>query len=329
MITIFLGAGFSYVGGVPLASQLFDEEPRVDRITRQQLVSRVVRGWKDWHSKVGGTPEEYLAHLQKGGSRSWDDAVWYVALAITLRTARIEFVGRQLTITRHNIDRTTQIGIHENFWSAIFQHAQDVGVITTNYDILAERGLRHEPRPRVPRPGFNYGFGAEYLKGGGYPSYSHLQRISARGSVPLLKLHGSVSWSFENGTLTKYHDCRPAIRGNPAIVAPITHKSLPGYLNPTWNLAADILANSETWIFVGYSLPTYDLLVRQLLTDNSQHRPIVHVFDPDIRVGKEYQVLLPRATIHTHGGLPEGLNDLPKIFDDKRQNKIPPHSVNF
>lgn len=43
MITVFLGAGFSGLGGVPLASQLFDEQPQVDTISRQALVSRVLR----------------------------------------------------------------------------------------------------------------------------------------------------------------------------------------------------------------------------------------------------------------------------------------------
>ena len=121
MLAIFLGAGFSRLGGVPLASQLFDAEPRVDRITRQRLVQRVLAGWHAWHTKTGGQPEEYLAQLQTSNGRAWHDAVWYVGLVVTLETAQIERVGAKLTITRHNIDRTSGIPAQEAFWSAIFK----------------------------------------------------------------------------------------------------------------------------------------------------------------------------------------------------------------
>ena len=64
MISVFLGAGFSSLGGVPLASQLFDEQPLVDAISRQRLIGRVLDGWDNWHHRTGGTPEEYLVYLK-------------------------------------------------------------------------------------------------------------------------------------------------------------------------------------------------------------------------------------------------------------------------
>jgi hypothetical protein len=313
MISIFLGAGFSYVGYVPLASQLFNEEPEVDRISRQRLVGRVLKGWEAWNQKHGGAPEEYLAFLQTHGGRSWLDAVWYVALVIALKMGNLEYVGMKPTITRHNINRTSQVPIHETFWSTIFKRTNDVTVLTTNYDILAERGLRYMPRPRVHRPGFHYGFGVEALAGGGYPSYSHIQKIAVSGNVPLLKLHGSVSWSYREGKLIRYHDCRPAIRGDAAIVAPVTQKTLPEYLQPFWHRAADALASSNIWIFVGYSLPEYDRLIRDLLWENRKHNPTVHVFDPDPNISLRYSDLLPSASVVAHPGFPSGLNDLESI----------------
>jgi hypothetical protein len=51
------------------------------------------------------------------------------------------------------------------------------------------------------------------LTGGGYPSYTHIQKIRVTGTVPLLKLHGSVSWSVQGQSLVRYHDCRPVING--------------------------------------------------------------------------------------------------------------------
>ena len=96
------------------------------------------------------------------------------------------------------------------------------------------------------------------LAGGGYPSYSHIQKIRAAGHVPLLKLHGSVSWSVRDSELVKYHDCRLAIRGDAAIVAPIVGKTVPTYLQPTWDTAKTHLSRARTWIVIGYSLPRYD-----------------------------------------------------------------------
>lgn len=316
MITVFLGAGFSYVGNVPLASQLFDSQPEVDRITRQRLLARVLSDWEKWHSKHGGQPEEYLAYLQKRGGRKWLDAVWYVALIIALAMGRVEYVGVNLTITRHNINRTTKIEAHETFWSTIFRRTYDVAVLTTNYDILPERGLRHEIRPRAHRPGFHYGKGTEELAGGGYPSYAHIHKITASGSVPVLKLHGSVSWSFRDGELIHYHDCRPAIRGDAAIVAPVTAKTLPTYLKETWAQAAGALSSSVIWIVVGYSLPVYDLLVRQLFKENSAHQPEIHVFDPNPEISLRYMELLPKINVHSHLGLTDGLDDLIAIVNE-------------
>src|SRR5258708_32899092 len=118
-IVIFLGAGFSAVAGVPLARALFDDEPVVDRITRQRLVQRVRASWLDWHNRTQGAPEEYLSHLEERGGSSWRDAVWYVSLVIALRMGRIETVGMHETITRHNINRTTRVSAHEEFWTTL------------------------------------------------------------------------------------------------------------------------------------------------------------------------------------------------------------------
>jgi hypothetical protein len=78
---------------------------------------------------------------------------------------RLEYVGQRLTLVQHNIDRTTGIRSHEALWTAVFHETEEVAIVTTNYDVLVERGLRHAPRPRVPRPGFNYGEGPEALEG--------------------------------------------------------------------------------------------------------------------------------------------------------------------
>ena len=196
----------------------------------------------------------------------------------------------------------------ETFWDILFGALTDVSVVTTNFDVLAERGLRHVPRPRAKRPGFHYGFGPENLAGGGYPSYSHIQKIRAHGYVPLYKLHGSVSWSVRDGELVKYHDCRPAIRGDAAIVAPIVEKTVPGYLRPTWAAAGQHLGRARIWIVVGYSLPWYDEAVRSLLGEATQSDTTIHVFDPDPDVASRFRALT--HDVRSHPGIPDGFNEL-------------------
>jgi hypothetical protein len=314
MITVFAGAGFSRLAGVPVASQLFDTEPVVDRISRQRLVERVVQRWLDWRATGNGTPEQYLAFLEKQTGKEWIDAVWFVSLRIALEMGRVELVGMQPTVVRHNINRTTGVAAHEQFWRALFRMANDVTVITTNYDILCERGLRIKPRPRIRLPGFNYGSGREMLAGGGYPSYSHIVKIACEGRVPVLKLHGSVSWSMKNGSLIKYHDCRPAIRGDAAIIAPVTDKAVPAAFKSIWQSARLALSSTSTLLVVGYSLPEYDLAVRDLLKRSLAPAARVHVFDPQPMIADRYSDLLPGNVVTARPGLPEGIDHLARLL---------------
>ena len=306
-VVIILGAGFSAVAGVPLASQLFEGRPEVDRVTRQKLVDRVVARWEAWRSRYNGATEQYLAEIECTNVKEFYDAAWFIGLTVALQMGQLRMVGSNLEITKHNLDRTSDPEL-EKFWTVLFGARTDVSVITTNFDILAERGLRHVPRPRAKRPGFHYGFGPESLEGGGYPSYSHIQKVRTGGHVPLLKLHGSVSWSLRNGKLVKYHDCRPAIRGDAAIVAPIVEKTVPNYLEPTWMAAKEHLCRARTWIVVGYSLPHYDQAVRSLLREAVNPETAMHVFDPDTAVGSRFRDLT--HNVRSHPGLPDGVNEL-------------------
>ncbi|MEQ1932533.1 MAG: hypothetical protein ABL962_01450 [Fimbriimonadaceae bacterium] len=310
MIAVFLGAGFSRCCGVPLTGDLFREHPEVDAITRKKLVAEVTTRWDEWHSLTGGSAEEYLSYLQAEADFSLQRATWYIALAIALRVGKLEFVGMNIKITRHNLDRTTASTIHETFWDVVCGVDPEPSVVTTNYDILSERGLRHEPRPRANRPGFNYGNGPEYLRGGGYPSYAHIQRITISGKSRLSKLHGSISWSQNNGEIWKYHDCRPAIRGNPLIIAPVREKKVPTIMQSIWDQAEHDLKKAATWIIVGYSLPIYDYAVRDLLKKSSSASPNIHLLDPSDGIADTYHDLLPNCKITKHKGLPEGIESL-------------------
>ena len=302
------------LGGVPLASQLFDEEPHVDTISRGKLIERVRDGWKRWHTRTRGGPEEYLTHLEAWGGQQWRDAVWYVALVVTLGMRGVRVSGSRPTLTHHSISLANNISEQEKFWSVLFRKTTDVCVMTSNYDVLAERGLRLSPRPRVPRPGFHYGNGPEQLSGRSHPGIFHSPPLIAEGTVPILKLHGSVSWSLGRSGIERYHDCRPAIRGNPAIIAPANEKRIPSLFQETWGKAAAALAASEVWIIVGYSFPNYDEAINALFRSNALHQPKVHVLNPDASAARRLSSILPSVDVRPHAGLPEALYDLPDIL---------------
>ena len=314
MIAVFLGAGFSLLGGVPLASHLFDEEPYVDTISRAKLVERVRDGWERWHERTRGAPEEYLTHLEAWGGQQWRDAVWYVALVITLGMRGVRVAGQRQVITHHSISLANNIPEQEEFWQVLFGKTTDVSVMTTNYDILAERGLRLKSKPRLPRPGFHYGDGPEQLSGGSHPGIFHSPTPLAEGTVPILKLHGSVSWSLGKSGIDRYHDCRPAIRGNPAIIAPANEKRIPSLFREIWGRAGAALAASRVWIIVGYSFPEYDEAINALFRSNAFHQPKVHVLNPDASAARRLSNILPNVDIRPHAGLPEALYDLPEIL---------------
>ena len=314
MISIFLGAGFSAIGGVPLASELFAIRPPADVILREHLIERVLDGWEYWHDKTCGTPEEYLAYLETSTGRQWLDAVWYVALTVTLSMPRVRVRGQKPTITHHTLNLTSNIHAHEVFWTSVFTQTTDVAVLTTNYDILAERGLRLTPRPRLPRLGFHYGNGPELLEGRGYPGVFRSQPPVVGGTVPLLKLHGSISWAFGNNGIKRYHDCRPAIRGDAAIIAPVTEKNVPPAFKPIWEFAALALTKSDIWIVVGYSFPEYDLAINDLFRSNASHEPRIHVLNPDPDVANRVQKLLPASKVYSHDGIPNALGELPGML---------------
>jgi hypothetical protein len=101
----------------------------------------------------------------------------------------------------------------------------------------------------------------------------------------LIKLHGSLNWSLTrkllphnsplpfhdqhgNDQLEIFQDLRAAFRhgGTAAIVPPLPEKEAPRWAQNVWEAAVHRLAEASHWIVVGYSLPDYDIALRQLFS---------------------------------------------------------------
>jgi hypothetical protein len=317
-LAIILGAGFSAPVGYPLAAQIFDEFPQVDRMKRQQLVSAVRSDWLRWKAEKGGMPEEYLAYLEQfEKDRTVDGrftlASQYVALHIAWRTGDVRLVGGQWRLVRHQLSLQAP-GMHEAFWNQVLAVDPAPTVITTNYDILAERGLRTGPMARPRRPGFRYGSEPTPLEGRGFPLYPG-EGLVANGRSKLLKLHGSISWAATSGGFVPYADCRPAVKGEAFIVAPTKAKRIPAQLEGIWQLAEESLKEADKWLVVGYSLPAYDEAMQQLIKRSSRHAPAVSLVTRDGTLADRFDGLVGHKGSRFLGSMEAAV---PSLWDSLR-----------
>jgi len=114
--------------------------------------------------------------------------------------------------------------------------------------------------------------------------------------------------------LELYQDLRPAFRhgGQAAIVPPVPEKETPAWLTPVWQEAERELKGARFWIVCGYSLPSYDTAVRNML--RKAHRPgVEHIFllDPcSSALRDRYASIIRNAHIHALDGLPDGVQQL-------------------
>ena len=139
--------------------------------------------------------------------------------------------------------------------------------------------------------------------------------VCLEGTVPLYKLHGSLNRSFENGRLAMYQDARPAFRkgGTAAIIPPVTEKTTPDWLGQVWDECEVGLKACPLWIVVGYSLPSYDLALFQLMTRAGSQVQAIWLMDP-FAVGaieSRWRLAAPGAQILCLPGLPAALNATP------------------
>ena len=316
-VSCILGAGYSYVAGVPLARDLF--RPRYHVITSERSKRRfevVRRHYREWQERnPGGYPEQYLAELYSRALEMtfplWSWAVEYVGSAIAS-------IGTPARSQNPRYSNRANLGgvpsAHREFWSAVLSHTTDVAILTTNYDILAERALRHRRMVRPPSPGCYYGGlpRPQILKGVAQP-FSQLvpeRLIEMTGSIPLFKLHGSLNWILSGNKIASYQDMRPAFSkgGVAAIIPPIPEKAVPSWLSSIWRAAEHALQRSDVWVVCGYSAPPYDIEVLRLFKNGAGSRPIsIFLMSPESEsLHSRWVDIAPRAEIYALPGLPEG-----------------------
>lgn len=300
----FLGAGASAVGGlVPLTSNLLDHRIPFDgSIRRFASEERVRERWVIRQSRSPIAFEAWFSELQS------EDPFTFFALQSLVAHRIALAMARRIYPRLHNAStalyRSTGSSILEALWATLAFFA-DLCIVTTNYDIVAERGLRAFPTRR--RPGFNYGIAGEVLHGRTWPNG---REVRLAGAVPIYKLHGSLSWKRDGARVQKWVDCRNAVKGSAFIVPPVMNKpAAPAGLADVWQRAEDAMRSARILIVIGYSAPAYDLGVRSLLRCVPEDCD-VHVFDMNPNIGSVYQEILRRSDVKAHGPLPGSIGDL-------------------
>lgn len=317
LTALILGAGFSHAAGMPLTRDLLSGDTYVPSKTASKKWSSLLDDYEAWfHKNPGKGVEQYLAELYsiEFGYRA---ELWSVAVHLITATLGTPRHGESVAgRARYSsmITRGYRDAAHRAFWDVILKGVDLTGVVTTNYDILIERSLRH--RPMTGRPGFHYGGFPVPMKVLGWedPFAGARRKVTViEGRVPVCKLHGSVNWFVDHGSVHIHTDARHAfsLRNPCAIVPPTPEKRIPGWLEPVWVAARECLSSAHLWIVCGYSLPDYDIQVRDLLGRITPCPETVILMVPHAERDKNrWKDLLHDATIVTLPGLPEGVDVL-------------------
>jgi len=172
------------------------------------------------------------------------------------------------------------------------------GIVTLNYDLLVEYALGSK--------GFNYGSFGKVLQGRGpYPVSQWRNPVALRGRLPLVKLHGSISWDATG----KYTDGRRGLGGKALIVTPTPEKRVPAELQEQWNLSSTILRRASRLLVFGFGFNDYDQAVLAHLAEEGRNLVDVAIIDVCSRKEKAMRIW-SQAHVRSFQPPPEGLGGL-------------------
>lgn len=317
-VSVILGAGFSYVAGLPLTRDLYNTDDLPPNTSERALRNHeeVRIAWDHWssHRKIPNA-EEWLESLYfstnpPGMSALWDKAVKF-ALAQLVRP----WQGSK-TPYYYGVTTSIESKVHREFWEIIRNLFQLKNVVTMNYDLLAEQGLRKEYTEKRHPPICYYGGWpyVQYVRVMKDLAPPHWEEVRLGEEVILHKMHGSLNWAREPHGLKIHDDVRAAFRvdaskGQIIVVPPVPEKSMPLELYNVWQSAEQHLAVCDVWLVCGYSLPEYDTALHEFFSRTAAHSCVQHLIicDPDAAsVARRWRNIF-KATpcIHEMPGLPD------------------------
>lgn len=305
MLALLLGAGFSkWAAGLPVASELLDLQIEPFGV-RDETKLRLVEQMRDaWCAEHPDAPiEQFIAHiLQSSGERGKKAALWYIVRRLSEPYIWTEWhAGRWrrhvLMIDENRKLERAGVKTAQQFLLRILG-ARTSGIVTTNHDLLVEYALGTKR--------FNYGHQGEQLIGRGpYPVSQWQSPVTLKGTIPLAKVHGSISWDAAG----RYTDGRRGLTGNALIVAPTPEKVPPMELATEWQLSRRILTTASRLLVFGFAFNPYDEALLDHLCTNGKSIEQVALVDICPRLDRAVNVW-PQAEVHAIGPPPDGNEEL-------------------
>jgi len=304
MLAVLLGAGFSkWAAGLPLASELFDFQLNPFGIRESKKLNQIHELKANWDiANPNAYAEEFISSILSSTNYSAKRLIlWYIVRRLSepyiweewhsgRRRRHVFMIDEYRKNEKPGVMKTnqflTRLGLKLS------------GIITPNYDLLIEYALGTK--------GFHYGDKGEQLVGRGpYPVSQWLKPVQLTGTIPLAKLHGSISWDV-NG---KYTDGRRGLTGDALIVAPTPEKICPHILLQEWNLSKEILLRAKRILVFGFSFNPYDKAILEHLKEFGGNIKEVVVIDIESRNAQVTEVW-PYAEVRWIRPPPEDDNSL-------------------
>ncbi len=201
-VACFIGAGYSFIEGVPLAKNLLRPNYvlALSQSSRKRFVA-VREHYDHWQQQHPTEyPEQYLgglyAGLLDGNPPPWTWAVEYLSAVIASAGTPPPSLNRNPRYS-NRLSVPSKSTVHNRFWNTVLSDTDGLAVLTTNYDLLIDQALRHRRMKKPPLPGCFYGGlpRPQQLKGAVQPfsRWSPERLIEMTGSTPIYKLHGSLN----------------------------------------------------------------------------------------------------------------------------------------
>jgi len=327
---IFLGAGASKAFGYPLTAEILPiirEQLGTGKLfgrganqlalekQLQKYFRRMLPGWNK--STIGTPPITDVLSLLDYSSISQTAPLLGAATADLLRFRRLlERAIYQVIDDKYHGEETNDL---ERFVQFLGTPSDDIGLITTNYDIEVETALFNKFKYKEIETGFDFGFDWR-------EPYGDAEVIYPRPTRPMVrfyKLHGSLNWlrcdvcehtyiNVDGPIGIRAFDEKPGpfnschcghfplnlVLTAPSLVRDIRNADLLA----TWQAALELLRSASQWIIIGYSFPQEDLAIRSMFIRAYQARgfkrrkpPKVTVVqkDSDQAVKDRYRILFP------------------------------------
>jgi len=341
-IALFLGSGFSASLGLPVTSKLQDSlldsptgaNPEV--VLREQFISgAIARFWRDvfgWNgSGLRPSLEDHFTQIDLAANTG--HYLGHTYSPKKLRAVRRMSIHRALQLVDRQPSDTSRV---ERLLQLLTNNFP-VSIITTNWDIMAERCLEGQDirffysRDQIKPDGSaipQEGVAVMKLHGSGNWGYCDCCRSLLMADLALGKVAVHYNWLLEpedfelfdggrdiaEALLPQYRACfscggRISIRI--ATFSYRKHLDVPA-LQTIWDEARNSMARAERWLFVGYSMPEADVEIRHLLKTAQLARKDIErlsievILNHDTGATKRYRRFFGQSNVKIHN---DGLED--------------------